>query len=339
MTAREEQFYCYVHIGAPKTGSTFLQRVFSENRGELLRHGLLYPDVSLRGFGHHDFAFLLSGGYPEWATGQDRPLDVLGADLAAAAAAHRGSVLLSSENFYLFPEPERLKRLLETTGVLLGRPPRIIVYLRRQDEAQESWYNQCVKAQGETGTIEQSLERFHELWDYEYQLGLWSAVFGDEALVVRRYLAPPSTSTAPSLIDDILDVLDIRDFVPHLARQHVNVRENRDVLSFQRQLNRLPLSPQEKRRFHRELMALSERAKGRGLFDERPLLDSRQRQAIMDRYAAGNEAVAKRYFGGAPLFPATPQLDQCAAEAPSVESGLTAEKMVYILGWLLAYKD
>lgn len=61
---------------------------FCENRDELGRLGLLYPDVSLRGFGHHDLAFLVSGGYPDWAAGQDRPLHMLAADLAAVARGH-----------------------------------------------------------------------------------------------------------------------------------------------------------------------------------------------------------------------------------------------------------
>ena len=328
---------CYIHIGAPKTGSTFLQRVFYDNRDELRARGLLYPEANIRGFGHHDIAFLLSGGYPEWATAQDKPLSTLAADLATEVATHRGSLLLSSENFYLFPAPGALKDLLEKSGALSGRRPRIVVYIRRQDDAHESWYNQRVKAQGETAPIESSLESFHDLWDYQRQLALWAQVFGDDALIVKRY--PPASGDAP-LLDDIVDTLGLADFAPQLPQKSVNVRENRDILSFQRELNRLPLSPQEKRRFHRELMTLSERAKGRGMFDERPLLGKPERQAIMARYAAGNAAVANRYFGGEPLFPARPErARETACSAPPPETGLTDKKMVYILGWLLAYKD
>lgn len=331
--------YCYIHIGAPKTGSTFLQQVFYENRHELRQFGLLYPEVSIRGYGHHDIAFLLSGGYPEWATSQSRTLDALAAELAAGAAGHTGSLLLSSENFYLFPEPRKLKQLLERTGALTRRSARIIVYLRRQDDAHESWYNQRVKAQGESGTIEESCECFHNLWDYERQLKLWSAAFGEDALVARRY--DPSISKDWSLIEDMLRVLDIEGFIPHLSQHHINMRENRDILDFQRHVNRLPLSAQEKRRFHKELMTLSDRAKDQGLFDERPLLGASERQAIMDRYAAGNFAVSARYFSGEPLFSAVSEPDQGggASRTTPVETGLTVAKMAYIIGWLLVYKD
>lgn len=333
----DSKAFCYLHIGAPKTGSTFLQQVFYENRFRLREFGLLYPDVSLRGYAHHDLAFLLSGGYPEWATKQDRALESLVHDLGTAVAGHHGSILLSSENFYLFPKVADLKRVLEITGALSGREPRIVVYLRPQDEAHESWYNQRVKAQGETGTIEESVEQFDRLWDYEYQLGLWAAEFGDETLIVRGY--PPPEGSGSPLLDDMLRVLKIDGFAPLVPQQPVNVRENRDILSFQQILNRLPLPPEQKRRFHRELMQLSELSKGLGLFNEQPLLASDRRRAIMDRYAAANEAVAKRYLSNHPLFEARQPPDPVAAEASTVEPGMTIEKMLYILGWLLAKKE
>src|SRR5262249_54363877 len=100
---------CYVHIGAPKTGSTFLQQVVHDNRAALRPRGLLSPEVSLRGFGHHDLAFLLAGGYPEWATPQPRTLAELAAELDEATQGHAGPVLLSSEDFYLCPAPQRLR--------------------------------------------------------------------------------------------------------------------------------------------------------------------------------------------------------------------------------------
>lgn len=63
-----------VHIGAPKTGSTAIQRFLFEHRAQLPAHGVQYPDINLRGYGHHDLAFMLDGRYPEWATPQDRNL-------------------------------------------------------------------------------------------------------------------------------------------------------------------------------------------------------------------------------------------------------------------------
>jgi hypothetical protein len=308
--------------------------VFCENQAALARAGVLYPQVSLRGFGHHDLAFLLAGGYPDWATPQDRSLHDLGKDLAGAVESHAGSVLLSSEDFYLFPEPGRLMNFLESTGALTGRAARIVVYLRRQDEAHESWYNQRVKAQGETEGIEACVSQSYELWDYQRRLAPWAAVFGEDALIVRRYVSP--AEHWHSLIDDMMQVLAIENFVAAPHEASVNSGENRDILEFQRVLNRLPLSVQEKRRFHKELIMLSGRAKGLGLFDERPLLNLAAREELMQRYALSNAAVAERWFGGAPLFPEPPA--KASATEAVAETGLTPAKMLYILGWLLAYE-
>lgn len=158
MDARTALAPCFVHIGAPKTGTTYLQQFLHDNRAALRRQGLLYPEVSLRGYGHHDLAFLLAGGYPDWATPQPRMLDDLAAELDAATQGHAGPLLLSSEDFYLFPAPERLREMLADVGVLASHRPVIVVYVRRQDDAHVSWYNQTIKAQGHTHSLDECIE-------------------------------------------------------------------------------------------------------------------------------------------------------------------------------------
>jgi hypothetical protein len=36
----------YLHVGAPKTGTTYLQDRLALNRGDLARHGVHYPPAS-----------------------------------------------------------------------------------------------------------------------------------------------------------------------------------------------------------------------------------------------------------------------------------------------------
>jgi hypothetical protein len=198
---------CYVHIGIPRTGSTAIEKFLYENRQILLDRGILYPEVNLRGYGHHDLAYLLSGGYPEWAIPQPRNLDDLATDLCHASAAHSGDILISSENFYLFPAIVRLQELLTKTGASSGRRVVIIVYVRRQDEAQESWYSQTVKAQGETCKIDESIDRWRYLWDYRARLAEWAAAFGAANLVVRPY--ETTQFRGGSLITDFLACIGV----------------------------------------------------------------------------------------------------------------------------------
>jgi hypothetical protein len=319
----------YIHIGVPKTGTTFLQKVLTENRNLLLERGILYPGDNLRGYGHHDIAFLLTGGYPDWATTQPRSLEELIAALKIVVADHAGPVLLSSENFYLYPEPEKLHKLLSDAGLLKNRRPVIIVYLRRQDDAHESWYNQTVKAQGYTHTPQESVESFFGLWDYRAELERWANVFGQQNLLVRPY--EKSQFIGGSLLSDFAKQIDLplEGFV--ISNAQVNTGLNRDILEFQRLVNALPLDHPERRRFHRELIDLTARTAGSGLFDEAPVLNLAMRQAILERYAEGNAQVAKRYLGNSQLF-TEKHREYGGTTTPA---GLTTEKLARIMGWLL----
>lgn len=319
-----------IHIGAPKTGSTWIQRFLFDNRVALLRdQGILYPDVNLRGYGHHDLAFLVGGGYPAWAIPQPRSLDELQADLARVVAGHGGDIILSSENFYLYPDPVRLRGILGATGAGSGRTVRILVYIRRQDDAHESWYNQTVKAQGETHTLEQCIERNAGLWDYQAQLARWSAAFGRESLCVRPY--DPASYMGGDLRSDFLHHAGIRDSALVAPPEEVNWSLNRDLLAFQRMINCLPLTPVHKRRWHRQLMELSRQSAGSGRFDEAPLLPAPLRAEILRRYQVSNAAVAVEYLGGRGPF-AAPASGTDRGELAT--TGLTLRKVMHIVWWL-----
>ena len=320
---------CLLHIGAPKTGSTALQKFLATNRERLRTFGMDYPDVSLRGFGHHDIAFLVAGGYPSWATAQERPLDELVRDLAGKVAG-RPMITLSSENFYLLPNPAGVARALEQAGID-AKKVRIIVYLRRQDEAHLSWYNQIVKAQGYTGTIAESIVESHSLWNYAAQLERWAAVFGTDSLTVRTYQSP--ASPGGDIRRDFLSLAQLPEDGFAFPEEDVNSRINAEILEFQRMVNRLPLSAQKKRSAHRELIALTAASAGTGLFEDRPLLGVEERAAILASYAESNDAVARTYLKQARLF------DDAMPEGLPPRTGhtdLNPENLVYILGWLIA---
>jgi hypothetical protein len=322
---------CFLHIGAPKTGSTMLQRVLFECREALPALGIRYSDVSLRGFGHHDIAFLIGGGYPEWATAQPKTLDELRTELASELRGWTGSVLLSSEDFYLYPNPAGVRDFLATSGALDGRDPKIVVYVRRQDDAYESWYNQTIKAQGYTHTIEECLRAFRNLFDYDRQLAEWEAVFGRDALDVRPYQRADFVDG--DLLHDFLAALGLDPHAFGNSNVNVNTSLNRDLLEFQRALNALPLAIPKKRSFHRRLIELSNRTRGSGLFDERPVLGARARTELVQSYDDGNRRVAERYLSRPQLFSDSPVASD--DQGPHGPASLSADKLAAIVGWLL----
>lgn len=324
-----------VHIGAPKTGSTAIQIFLCGNRERLAAHALLYPDVSLRGYGHHDLAFLLGGGYPDWATPQDRPLSELAATLREAVrTSGAGRVLLSSENFYLYPEPAALRHLLQTAGLAAEDRVSILCYLRRQDEAHVSWYNQTVKAQGNAAGFDASVRRDHGLWDYAARLAPWRAEFGTQAVWLRDYAAAVADVRV-----DFLQALGLPRDAFAMPSVRPNGRLNRDLLDVQRLINRLPLAIPRKRRYHKSLIALTEATAGRNVFDDPPFLSPDKRAALLADYAAGNRMVARTYLGRDELFaPPAGASAQPLPTATGARRGLTPAKLATVVRWLVTHR-
>jgi hypothetical protein len=319
----------FIHIGVPKTGTTAIQRFAFDNRQQLRELGLLYPEAALRGLGHHDFAFMLDGGYPDWAKPQEETLSVLAGRLQKECEPFTGDILLSSEDFYLFPQPEKLFSLVEKSGLAKQRTIRVIVYLRRQDELMVSWYNQAVKAQGFTGTFNEALEVYSWLGDYRKELERWSNVFGAENMMVRRY--PSNPETDPDLMSDFWSLIcpTIVTKIKSSVQAGKNISLNRDLLEIQRIINQLPVAIVDKRRFHHELMQLT--AKDEGFFSDAPVASRSQLDQLLRRYQEGNSDVSKLYLDGAPLFPLTVRSNDSVAGY----DGLKIEKVVAAFAWML----
>jgi len=319
---------CILHIGTPKTGSTALQYFLKQNRGQLARSGLVYPESIELGFAQHELAFLTGGGYPDWATGERLPFDVLIGKLRRELDAHpSGSQLvLSSENFYWLSDPSAVSDMLAALGYAPDTVA-IVVYIRRQEDAIESWYNQSVKALGYSGSFEQSIADHDDLWDYEYRLGRWASVFGLQQMVVRTYAEEDECFDVRR---DFLELLEVPAPSLSYPAGRENLRLVRDLLEFQRVINRLPLPTADKRRYHKQLIRLSEEAATLGL-DDTPLHTQASRNAVRRRYEAGNSAVARTYFDRSDLFP--PALEPTCEDVPAPP--LSAEKLATIFAWLM----
>jgi hypothetical protein len=97
----------YVHIGAPKTGTTYLQAVCARNRDSLRAHGILYPDAF--GDAHHKAVWDLR----ETPDQREATQGIAGswARLVDIVNTAECDVLLSSEHF-VFALPRQIERAL-----------------------------------------------------------------------------------------------------------------------------------------------------------------------------------------------------------------------------------
>ena len=84
----------YIHVGLPKTGTTFLQAVLAQNRPRLREHGFVYPFVRKEGMFHA--AVELCGQHERWGL-QPELIDGTWAALCRRASESGDTAIVSHE--------------------------------------------------------------------------------------------------------------------------------------------------------------------------------------------------------------------------------------------------
>jgi hypothetical protein len=197
----------YIHIGMPKTGSTFLQRAMVASRPRLAELGFAYPEPpadTYARYQHVHLAHLVEAGQTEAA-----------ASFVAQAAASAPNVLISAERLYgQFGDRDgtATARWLEAVRDKTGRTIRILVYVRRQDIYAQSLYRATLR----NPRMKRGSRDFHT-WlaanrgrlDYAARLSVWAACppIGDRNMIVRAYEA--AQWPGGDLLTDFLDALGI----------------------------------------------------------------------------------------------------------------------------------
>lgn len=160
----------FFHVGMPKTGTSFVQKMLVENEAALIRAGLgtrpfLEPP---HGDTRRLRRLLCAGGFAEAAE--------------AMAAAPGERLLVSSEHFIDLVHDLAFARAIRDAFARRFEI-RIIVFLRRQDALRESLYAQLVKSwyEGPAGHFE------HFDLDHAGRLARLESVFGRENMIVRLY--------------------------------------------------------------------------------------------------------------------------------------------------------
>jgi len=187
-----------LHVGLPKTGTTYLQEGFVRHREALLGCGVSYPTFGQEHLaGHHNLALHLRG------------MPVVNADygdLSAEDALRRAlnedahaNVLLSSEGFSALGAGgvTTLLRAIE------GCEPRVVVYLRRRSQLIISSWQEAVKHGSPLGLLEYVASRILEsgarMLRFEQVLTNIAQAFGREAMRVIVY---------DHLLEDGVDIMD-----------------------------------------------------------------------------------------------------------------------------------
>lgn len=344
------------HIGAHRTATSAVQHYLHDNILALKRQGVLYP------FGARRHVHLINQLFSGARSPQQVAADLLErlqagpaasdpapdqeADRAAARALH--SVLLSDEDICTRQDISLLGEFKNKFSV------KVVFTLRRQDLWLESWYLQNIKWQWNPQLSHCTLAEFLRLREgfhwihYGRYVRHLEKVFGRENVILNLYEAgqmPPGGA-----VQMFCDSLGLRPGADFKRPARVNPSFSPEVSEFMRCLP-LDAAPEKYRAMLTEACAeIDARRRKRQSPDQTGqadqagqgaplLLPPDQRAAILDKYARGNRALARRYFDRDQLFldplpdPAAP-LAQLALPQDSQE--LMAEFVAPLLQAMIA---
>lgn len=321
-----------LHIGQSKTGTTSLQRVLSDNRPDLLKLGILYPDIHLGGaplnlLNHNSFAESLCGysRYPGLTSDQFFNQFKEQADKQSC-----NTIVLSAESFFGVPQIWRLSpgedfiqahtAKLENLKALLGDARcRVILYLRPPEDWFETAVAQIIRYEGLVGSRvyqddAQLLDLLAPHLDYNALITLWEHILQPDQFTVIPYRAPGAEGG--DTVSDFLERMGIpldklSRPAPETGKDHASL--DRRYVWLKKILNTLPKTKNEERVIIDCLDTLNLELDNR----IRYTIDPSLKQAIKDHYAEGNRALARKFSPDrAEFFPSAQQSDPARESRP-----------------------
>lgn len=285
----------WLHIGTPKSGTTALQRyVMGEARAGLAEAGLTY--ITPKNFGAaNKLAIALNKGRAD-------EIAAFQADLAAQClACTTPQALISSEMFYGI----RPARIFQHFPQWREIEVKVLVYLRRQDLYLESGYLQKVKNGRFFGSINDYLTRFSGSGaNYWETLQPWMAQDGLNIELVPRICERPRL-VGGDVISDMAALMGLPEPAPEALARQQNVSPGITRL----QLLSLASSIEgfHPRRIQRRLNHdFPDQQDAKAV-----MFTPKERQSLMQSFAAGNEALRQRFFPNAPTL-----FDMASVAAP-----------------------
>jgi hypothetical protein len=266
----------YLHVGLHKTGTSYLQRLFVENRALIAAAGLgLGPFQDPVSGSHHPILAAIEREGPEavFARASETPGERL---LISAEELSEG---LNARPGYLAAIHAAAARHFE---------PHLVVFLRRQDFLKESAYAEAVK-DWLAGPIQ---DDDHYDYDHAARIARLEAVFGPARVHVMLYRDPGPNDLVGDLLGATGTAVD-RDRLTPVPRQNVSMHRRKTLF-----LGQMPKPPEASDdaaarvapRFVARVLAGSAAVADDG---GRFLMSPRQRHALVAAHLAGNRALVE----------------------------------------------
>ncbi len=277
-----------IHIGVAKTGSKALQTFLSTELFRLQGVTGVYPSNGRTGIWHEPL-------HDDLLAGDTSSLD---AAVTEAESQGAGLAFLSYEGLCDLPTPA-IRDVRQKVG-----SAKIVLFLRRQDQLVNSFYNQLIKAHRSTiddiEQFEQRLGSYQQSFDYRIILEKWSSVFGRANL--RPIIYDKMRSSVVSFFEALGLPVTYDDHRPIIANQALDalaLSVFRHIKRHVRDVAALPIIVEAAQK------SLSHRFIDTYSTGDFYVIDESTRRSIMHAYASSNEWVRANYFETLPnLFPA-----------------------------------
>lgn len=300
----------YLHIGMPKTGTSYIQNFLRLNNDVLNKVGYVYPDFDIR-FGKiginrngHFLVNVIRDENNKRLKKEEQRIENECFDKLFALLDEYPNAILSEESIWNSGERLRgenfwtnLKSRLDARGVEL----KVIVYLRRQDLFIQSFWAQHVKETSLSDTIQEYIDgkRFKRLkLDYYDRLNKISDVIGKENMLVRVYEKNQYIGPEKTIISDFFTTvgLEYNDNYAELERLP-NTSLTGIYLEAKRQLNKIEGLVERKdyvQDLVKKVVVLNGDVRS---ISSNEFMTGDEAVAFLNRYAESNEKVAREYLG------------------------------------------
>lgn len=302
----------YLHMGMPKTGTTYIQNFMRKNKATLGKNGYIYPkfDITFEGIGvnrnAHFMVCEIRDENGELNIKEEQQVFDDCFNTIGELFKTYDNVVLSEEALWNSAEKLHFNTHLWTDlkkkSEEMNFDIKIIAYLRRQDLFVQSYWAQQVKE-----TYTRSFEKFLEgamykklKLDYYARLSEIAEYIGKENMLVRVYEKSQYQGTDNTLISDFLHTigLELTDEFVKPEKERMNRSLSGVYLETKRKMNAFDEFKVKLSWFSQLLQKVAEKNDDQAVFDANLCFsDPQQLKNYIDSFAESNSKVAREFLG------------------------------------------
>ena len=335
----------YLHIGMPKTGTSYIQKFLKENRNVLGTKGYvfpIFPEVP-NVLPQRNARFLIHTYRDEnGKVDKAKMKEVWNSnfDYISQLFTKYDNMIMSEESIWGLKDKndrfwKKFKKEVDSRGI----DCKVVAYLRRQDLFEQSHWAQKVQ-EYETCTFNEYINGVsRDRLDYYTRLNDIAKFMGKDNIIVRVYEKQQWGGTQNNLISDFFNTVGLEltdDFVTP-EKSVVNISLSGKYLAFKHYMNRYPerqAIQHKKDCLYKALGELAYRNASNTNYSKNVFLSQEETVAYLDKFKEANELVAKEYLGreDGVLF-----MDEVVVDEQKVE--YTLEDFLDVANEVFTYQD